>query len=156
MRVMEASRSGNGPPVSRYRRAKATFSAFWRSAQSRMASMLASTSCLRGVLGEEHLEQRFELERGAGAGFGQPRLQRPSALGGDRVDGARAAADVLGGRLGEAEGGEPLGFLVDAALGARPEVLEAALHLLGQLVGRPRLDGQQPEDRVRGRRELGC
>ena len=39
---------------------------------------------------------------------------------------------------------EPLRLLVDAAGGAGPEALEAALHLLGQLVGGPRLDASSP------------
>src|SRR4029079_13556113 len=46
-----------------------------------------------------------------------------------------------------------LGFLVELAFRPRPEPTEAALHLLGQLVGRPRTDVEQAQQGVRGRRE---
>ena len=50
-------------------------------------------------------------------------------------------------------GDELLGLLVDLALGPGPELTERPIHLLGELVGRPRLDREQSEDRVRRRRE---
>ena len=48
-------------------------------------------------------------------------------------------------------GNQLLRLLVELALGPRPEPAERAVHLLGELVGRPGLDREQPEDRVRRR-----
>jgi len=45
---------------------------------------------------------------------------------------------------------EPLGLGIEVALGPRPEEVHRPLHQLGELVGRPGLDRQKPEDRVRG------
>ena len=81
----------------------------------------------------------------------QPGGERPPALGGDGVAGAAAAADGVVGRSGVAVGDELLGLLVQLALGAGPHPAQAAVDLLHELVGGPRLDGQQAEDGV-GRR----
>ena len=103
---------------------------------------------------EEQLDQRFGFEAGAGGGLSKPALERVSSFRCDRVDRAAAPTDRLRAGLRKPSFDEPLCFGVQIALGSRPDVVEAAPHLLCQLVGWPGLNREQPEDRVRGRRQF--
>src|SRR5581483_949224 len=122
---------------------------------ARPSPLLSSAECrqrvgLGAVLGEEDLQDLFELEYWAGARFSEPARERPSAFGSDRVDGPRTSPDLFRRGPSQPLGDQLLRLLVELALRARPDPAERAVHLLGQLVGAPRLDGQQPEDGIRG------
>jgi hypothetical protein len=50
-------------------------------------------------------------------------------------------------------GDQLLRFFKQLATGTGPEPINATTDLLDELIGSPRLDGEQTEDRVRRRRE---
>ena len=108
-------------------------------------------SAFAAAVGEADLQQLLELEDRSIARLLQPRGERAPAVGGDRVAGAATPADGVVGRSGVPVGDELLRLLVQLALRTRPHPAHAAVDLLDELVGGPRLDGQEAEDRVRRR-----
>src|SRR5207248_7141205 len=103
---------------------------------------------LCALLGEQRLDDAFELEQRRLRRLIEPASQRVSAMLSDGVHRARAPAGVLAGGGGEALGDELLGLFVDLALRARPVVAGAAFQLLCELVGGPVAKREMAEDEV--------
>ena len=108
---------------------------------------------LAAAVGEADLDQLLELEGWPSPRLPQPGRERAPTLARDGVPGPATAADGVVGRFGVPVGHQLLGLLVELALGARPHPAQAAVHLLHELVGGPRLHREQAEDRVRRRRQ---
>lgn len=85
---------------------------------------------LGAAVTEVDLHQLLELEHRTRSGFLHPRGQLPPALGGDGVAGATPPTDRIIGRRRVPVGNKLLGFLVELALGPRPEPPAAAVDLL--------------------------
>src|SRR5205823_5360392 len=108
------------------------------------------------ALGGEHANEGLELKcRGRLARLSDPGRERPTTFGSDRVDGARPFAGVPLRCPSETVRDQLLRFLIEIALGPWPEPVQAAFHLLGQLVGGPRSQRQERQHGVRGGRQPG-
>ncbi len=105
------------------------------------------------VLSEEDLDELLPFEHRRFHGSSQPGSERSPAFGSDRVDRPCPPSDSVGGCTGEPVRDQVLGFLVHLAARAWPEATDRSFHLLRQLVGRPRLDRQEAQQRVGGSRE---
>ena len=109
-------------------------------------SIVASSCCLRAVLGEEHLERALGFEAHPGTGLGDPLGEDAATLGADGVAGA-ARVVAVDGRLGVTCGDQPFGLFVHLALGPRPDVVDHAVRqVTDQLVWCPAIDAEQGED----------
>jgi hypothetical protein len=100
------------------------------------------------VLGKKDLDQRLELQRYEFTRLVQPCAQRALSSWGDPVDRSGPLANRLVLHRCQLMRDQLAGFLIQFAFRARPEVSQAGFHLLGQLVGGPRLDREQAEDGI--------
>lgn len=102
-----------------------------------------------GAVGRKReLDNRLGFEPGRRSRLLEPLLERAAPMGSDGIDGSTALAIRPCFGLRPASRNESLRFGIQIALSPGPEEVKVALHLLGKLIGRPRPDREQPEDRV--------
>jgi hypothetical protein len=105
---------------------------------------------LAALVGEDQPLQGLELQLGRGGRGGQLAAQGLAALRGDLVDGAAAPAHLLAAYPDQPGSGQALRLGIQVPLGRGLHVAQAAVDLLGELVGTEGAQRQQPEDAEAG------